>query len=127
MTGEADAGVICVPIGGETVCGDAWHTDWSPERTLVVVADGLGHGPDAAVAATTAIRTIRERGDGMPGALLLAVHNALRATRGAAISIARIDHETRMVTFAGVGNVAASVCDSTQSRPMASLGGIAGH
>ena len=35
------------------MCGDAWHIDWTPERTLVVVADGLGHGPDAAVAAST--------------------------------------------------------------------------
>lgn len=127
VIGEADAGAICMPLSGETVCGDAWHIDWTPERTLVVVADGLGHGPDAAVAASTAIRIIQERGDGMPGALLLAVHNALRSTRGAAISIARIDHETRIVTWAGVGNVAGSVCDATHTRPMAVLGGIAGH
>jgi anti-sigma regulatory factor (Ser/Thr protein kinase) len=126
-TGEADAGVICIPITGETTCGDAWHIDWARDRTLVVVADGLGHGPEAAVAASTAIRIIQERGDGMPGALLLATHNALRSTRGAAISIARIDHETRMVTFAGVGNVAASVCDSDHTRAMAGFGGIAGH
>ena len=63
----------------------------------------------------------------MPGALLLAAHNALRATRGAAISIARIDHQTRMLTFTGVGNVAGSICVPTETRSMASLGGIAGH
>ncbi len=124
---EVDASVICLPITGETVCGDAWHVDWTRDRTLVVVADGLGHGPDAAIAASAAIRVIRERGDGMPSALLLAAHNALRPTRGAAISIARINHQTRVVTFAGVGNVAASICDATHSRPMAPLGGIAGH
>jgi anti-sigma regulatory factor (Ser/Thr protein kinase) len=127
VTGEADAGVICIPITGETMCGDAWHVDWTRERTLVVVADGLGHGPEAAAAGSTATRVIQERGDGTPGALLLAVHNALRSTRGAAISIARIDHETRMVTFAGVGNVAGSICDATRTHPMAALGGIAGH
>jgi anti-sigma regulatory factor (Ser/Thr protein kinase) len=127
VNGEADAGVICIPVTGETMCGDAWHIDWTRDRTLVVLADGLGHGPDAAVAASTAIRIIRERGDGMPGALLVAAHNALRPTRGAAISIARIDHGTRMVTFAGVGNVAGSICDSSHTRSMTGLGGIAGH
>jgi hypothetical protein len=126
VTLEADAGVICIPVTGETICGDAWHIDMTRERTLVVVADGLGHGPEAAVASSTAIRIIRDRGDGTPGALLLAAHNALRSTRGAAISIARIDHEMRIVTFAGVGNVAGSICDATHSRPMAALGGIAG-
>jgi anti-sigma regulatory factor (Ser/Thr protein kinase) len=127
VNGEADAGVICIPITGETMCGDAWHIDWTRDRTLVVVVDGLGHGPEAAVAASTAIRVIQERGDTMPGALLQAVHNALRPTRGAAISIARVDRRTRMVTLAGVGNVAASICDTTQTRQMATLGGIAGH
>ena len=124
---EADAGVICIPVAGETMCGDAWHIDRTRDRTLVVVVDGLGHGPDAAVAASTAIRIIRERSDVMPGALILAAHNALRSTRGAAISIAHIDHRARMLTFAGVGNVAASIRVASQTRTMASLGGIAGH
>jgi anti-sigma regulatory factor (Ser/Thr protein kinase) len=124
---EIGAGVVCLQMPGEVVCGDAWYVNRTPVRTLVVIADGLGHGPEAAVAATTAIRIIEERPDDMPGALIAATHNALRSTRGAAISIARIDHAARMLTFAGIGNVAGVICETGQTRSMAPHGGIVGH
>lgn len=119
-------GAVCVPIAGETACGDAWVVIDRPGRTLVVVADGLGHGPDAAHASSTAIRVAQEQPDTAPGELLLATHAALRATRGAAIAIAQLDHERGQLTFAGVGNVAAAIVTPGSSHSLASHNGTVG-
>ena len=124
---EGDAGVICVAVKGETACGDAWCIQRSPESTLAAVVDGLGHGIEAATAASTAIRLILERTHDVPSALILAAHAALRGTRGAAIAVARIDHTAGIVRFAGVGNISAAICSPVQTRNMASYNGIAGH
>ncbi len=38
---------LAVPYPGERFCGDAWTSHSTPERTLSVVVDGLGHGWEA--------------------------------------------------------------------------------
>jgi anti-sigma regulatory factor (Ser/Thr protein kinase) len=51
----ATIGAVCLPCAGETVCGDAWAVDQRAGRVLIMVADGLGHGPLAAEAAQEAV------------------------------------------------------------------------
>ncbi len=48
--GPADwtVGAVCLPLPSEEVCGDAWNWACDDDRLLLMVADGLGHGPDAA-------------------------------------------------------------------------------
>src|SRR5262249_37493236 len=53
---DLDVGAVCLPKPGEEVCGDAWAADQRPGRLLLIVADGLGHGPDAAAAAQKAVQ-----------------------------------------------------------------------
>jgi len=49
-------GVVCLPKSGEEVCGDAWHVEHvGAARTLVLLADGLGHGLQAAQASRQAV------------------------------------------------------------------------
>lgn len=123
-----EAGVACVPLAGERVCGDGWAVLGDGDRTLVAVADGLGHGPDAAVAATEALRVIRAHVGRPPAALIQLAHGALRPTRGAAVSIASIDHRRSTVTFAGVGNVSAVLLAADGgSRTLVALNGTVGH
>jgi anti-sigma regulatory factor (Ser/Thr protein kinase) len=99
-------GAVSVPKLGEIVCGDSWAIDRNGLTTTLFVADGLGHGPDAAEAAVEAVRLFhRFHGHQVP-ALLDYVHGGLRATRGAAISMARYDAQGRQVVFGGIGNVA---------------------
>ena len=45
-------GAVCLPVRGEQACGDAWAMKTSGDATLFMLADGLGHGPDAAAAPT---------------------------------------------------------------------------
>lgn len=120
-------GGIAVSKAGEEVCGDAWCVgDGAGARTLMV-ADGLGHGPDAAVASHEALRIFRKRAGEAPAAMLEAMHAGLRGTRGAAVSVARIDPDRKVVVFAGVGNVGGALVSGDQMRRMVSHNGTVGH
>ena len=61
---RAIIGAVQVPIRGETVSGDNWGSREQDGRTTILVADGLGHGPDAAEASKEAVavlgRTIKQ-------------------------------------------------------------------
>lgn len=120
-------GVVCLPIHGETSCGDAWDVDRSRAATRVVIADGLGHGVEAALAASEAIRAVRDAGDVPPAEAVRAAHDPLRATRGAALAVGSIDVRTRSVRFAGVGNIIAAIVSPDCTHQMASHNGIVGH
>jgi hypothetical protein len=58
--------------------------------------------------------------------LLDYIHGGLRSTRGAAVSIARIDPANDKVIFGGIGNVAGVIAGSS-ARRMVSFPGTAGH
>ncbi len=124
--GPAYAGVS-IPKPGQEVCGDAWAAAERDGRTVVLVADGLGHGPEAAAASREAVRIFEATPGSDPVELLERVHGGLRSTRGAAAAVAVVDRAARSVRFAGVGNIAASVLAGGESRSMVSLGGIVGH
>jgi anti-sigma regulatory factor (Ser/Thr protein kinase) len=120
-------GAVAIPMRGETVCGDAWSVaDETPGRTLLL-ADGLGHGPDAAEAAVEAVRLFHRFGGHQVPALLDYIHGGLRSTRGAAVSIGRFDATARKIVFAGIGNVAGVLAMDGQLRRMVSMPGTAGH
>ncbi|HEV2733866.1 MAG TPA: ATP-binding SpoIIE family protein phosphatase, partial [Longimicrobiaceae bacterium] len=115
--GPAHAG-ISLPKPGQEVCGDAWAAAERDGRTVVLVADGLGHGPEAAAASREAVRIFEATAGSDPVELLERVHGGLRSTRGAAAAVAVVDRAARSVRFAGVGNIAASVLAGGESRSM---------
>jgi anti-sigma regulatory factor (Ser/Thr protein kinase) len=114
-------------IAGEEVCGDAVAARDGEGRIVVLVVDGLGHGPLAEHAATTAVRTFGEHACTTAGDVVGDLHRALNGTRGAALAVADIDARARVVTYAGIGNIAGWVVDHTSRRGMISSPGIAGH
>jgi anti-sigma regulatory factor (Ser/Thr protein kinase) len=119
-------GGVSVAMPGETVCGDSWTADIDRGRVVVLVADGLGHGPHAAEAASAATRAGSTRGDETPAATLSAMHHAARHTRGAAGMVAALDLGTSVVTIAGIGNVVAAIVGNGTVRQAVSHGGILG-
>ena len=122
-----EVGAICVPHTGETESGDAWETICDARGLTLAVADGLGHGPDAAHAAGAAVETLRRHPADAPIRLLDRMHGRLRATRGAAIGIVRHEMGGEEVGFAGVGNIAMCVTAGSERRMMVSHNGIVGH
>lgn len=121
------AGVISLAVAGETKCGDAWSVHFTPNRSIYIVADGLGHGPSAAEAAREAIRVFEEAPHLSPVRILNDAHLALAKTRGAAVAIAEVLHDKAVVNYAGVGNIAGVIYDGHKTRSMVSMNGTLGH
>lgn len=120
-------GSIRVPIGGETVCGDAWDVVRTPERSIYIMADGLGHGPIAAEAALEAVRVFRLFAQQAPDRILSEVHSALTKTRGAAVSVAEILSGKQVLNYVGAGNIVAAICQGGKTRTLVSMNGTVGH
>ena len=103
--GAFQVGGVSLPVAGETRCGDAWNAAQVGADLRVIVADGLGHGPRAAEAAEEAVDVFdRNPGAGVAETLEIA-HGPLKKTRGAAVSVARVEPGPGLVRFAGAGNV----------------------
>lgn len=119
-------GAVCLPVQGEQACGDAWALHRSRDITLVMVADGLGHGADAAAAADEAVTVFQKYAPHSPAELVERIHAALRGTRGAAVAVAEIALGQRMVRFAGVGSISGLILSGTTCRNMVSHNGTAG-
>ncbi len=118
---------LCVPMPGEAVCGDACFAVASPAGTTFIVADGLGHGSEAAIAALEAIRLFRQHQSKSVPEILEYIHAGLRSTRGAAVAVARVVQDGSRVTFGGIGNISGAIVSSSGTRRMVSMSGTAGH
>lgn len=114
-------------------CGDhSIAIDIKGSAALFGVLDGLGHGAEAATAAMRGVNTVRGDPNRPLGVLLQLCHRALADTRGAAMTLARIDFEAEMLTWSGIGNVTAHLIGKDPGglklRSSASLaGGIIGY
>ncbi len=124
--GALEVGTVHLPRSGEDVCGDGWAVEQQPGRCLILVADGLGHGPQAADAARAAVRIVREHAALDPTEIVRRIHAALRSTRGAAVALAELRLDDQELRFVGVGNVAGTVFAAAGSRSTVSHNGTAG-
>lgn len=120
-------GVVSEPMHGEEECGDGWGCRRFADSVVLMVVDGLGHGVLAAEAAREAEKILANAQSHSPLEILQDIHDALRKTRGAAVAVARINDAKGLVSFAGVGNVSASIISPGLSRSMASHNGTVGH
>jgi len=121
-----DWGVVCIPAPGETECGDTWRVASDGARLSLMVADGLGHGPFAAVAADAAGAAHGADPWAGPAAVLDSAHHRMHGTRGGAVAVADLDAGSRAARFAGVGNIAGSIVSGADSRGLFSHNGTAG-
>jgi anti-sigma regulatory factor (Ser/Thr protein kinase) len=124
---ELETGVVCVPMKGESVAGDDWALHASKGRYVLLVVDGLGHGPDAAEAAAAAKAAVERSVARTPADQIHVAHAALRATRGAAAAIIELKPSSQVGTFCGIGNIGCFVRVDGKTRSLASHNGILGH
>lgn len=121
------------PVSSSEACGDhPVAADLSGTAALFGVIDGLGHGEEAARAAKCAVEVLYREPDKPLDDLIQLCHRALTYTRGAAMTLARIDFETDMLSWTGIGNVTANLVAKSPSgfevRSSAYLaGGIVGY
>jgi anti-sigma regulatory factor (Ser/Thr protein kinase) len=129
--GSADGlviGGVSDPFPGETQCGDAWEYAPSAKGHTLLMVDGSGHGEHAAAAARIAAEAFRGNIEDDCPRLVERIHRALAPTRGAAVAVARIDRDAKLVRFLGVGNISAALLGADDTvRRMVSHNGTAGH
>jgi hypothetical protein len=87
------------------VSGDRHLVNRFADGAVLAVVDGLGHGRAAAEAANAAVSTIEIYPREPVDSLLRRCHQALRRTRGAAVSVASISESSATMWWLGVGNV----------------------
>ncbi|MET9683796.1 ATP-binding SpoIIE family protein phosphatase [Streptomyces coeruleorubidus] len=120
------AGGVNIPYGGAEYSGDAWAWVRSGDRLTLMLADGLGHGPEAARASSAAVAALHRWAHLSPAESLQRLHDALKGTRGAAVALAQLDVRAGRLRFAGIGNVGARLRADGTWRPLLSRPGIVG-
>jgi serine phosphatase RsbU (regulator of sigma subunit) len=124
---DEQLGVVCVPLRGENECGDAWRVVVKGHLVSVLLVDGLGHGPEAAATAAIATTLFPRIVTEPLEKALLAMSEAMRGSRGAALSMAVIDLAARETRFGGVGNVDGRVIALGGAEHLTPQNGIVGH
>ena len=129
-----DWGVALQAQPGQLECGDAWIIEPISDGFLVAVIDGLGHGAAAALAAQLAVDAIRSSVLQPLEVIVSVCHQALLRSRGAALSLARIDTSAESLTWVGIGNVEGLVLDSAafslslpHTEALVARGGVVGY
>jgi hypothetical protein len=118
--------VYCVPAPGESECGDIWRVSTRDSHANFMMADGLGHGPSAAVAANAVASVFDRMPAAAPGAFLEAAHRDINGTRGAAVASLQLDLASGAVRYAGIGNIAGSLQSDGVGRGLFSHNGTLG-
>lgn len=123
---KPEFGVINIALAGETECGDTWRIAGDGETVVLLVVDGLGHGPFAATAAQAAASAFAQRPFDPPSETMQHLHHALSGGRGAAAACAMFNAENTKIAYAGVGNISGSLVSGEKSRGMVSHNGTLG-
>jgi len=102
---KIDTAFATVPLPGQKESGDLCLIKRVGVGTLVAVADGLGHGREAASAAHAAVGALeRYAREPLPD-LVRRCHEALVGLRGVVLGLGYLDPQAATLTWLGVGNV----------------------
>jgi phosphoserine phosphatase RsbX len=103
--GVLDWGIAARALPGEERSGDDHFVAETTTGWLLAVADGLGHGPEAAAASTVFVEVLKRHVEEQPVELIRLCHEAMKDTRGSAATVVTIDRMRCLLSWAGVGNV----------------------
>lgn len=119
-------GYVTRPFPGESECGDqcGWWLEGS--RILMAVADGLGHGPEAAKAATAAINGINDQLGHSCEEIFEYCNNRLHDTRGAALALVMVEPAVDRMTIGSVGNIRVVLIGKSRTLRFGATRGIVG-
>ena len=127
--GQLEWYIATRPFPGEEHCGDSHFVGETTTGWLLAVADGLGHGAEAAVASRSLMEVVRRHIEEPPERLIRLCHEALKNTRGSAATLVTIDRKRCLLCWAGVGNVEGVIRHADPALPREYItmrGGIVG-
>ena len=124
--GKTEYGLTAKALQGDH-CGDAGIVIENKGIMLCAIIDGVGHGPNAAIAAVTAKNYIEANSEAPLTELLQGLHEVLKSTQGAVACLCRIDLKSGQLTMAGVGNITCRIFRGIDSERLLSREGILGY
>ncbi|UDI95667.1 MULTISPECIES: ATP-binding protein [unclassified Pseudomonas] len=119
-------GVSQHSLHNDPACGDVWHLAFNGPDISALIIDGLGHGEDAERAGRAGEKAFALNPFGSPVPLMEDLHREMIGTRGGAVAFAQFHGQRASLTYAGVGNIGASLVTADKSRGLASHPGIVG-
>jgi len=117
-------GAVNLPLEGEVICGDAWQIARNEECISLFVIDGLGHGAFAGEAARAGLDAFALSPCDEPKDILVRANGLMSRTRGGAGACARLVGDR--VSFAGIGNISATLVGPDKSQGLVSHNGTLG-
>jgi len=103
--GLIDWAVAAQTLAGERESGDRYWVKVCASQARVAVLDGVGHGSEAALAAQSALATLKKFEGESPITLFQRCHEQLRSTRGVVMSLASFCASDNTMTWLGIGNI----------------------
>ena len=126
LMGKTEYGLTAKALQGDH-CGDAGIVIENKGIMLCAIIDGVGHGPNAAIAAVTAKNYIEANSEAPLTEILQGMHEVLKSTQGAVACLCRIDLKSGQLTMAGIGNITCRIFRGLDSERLLSREGILGY
>jgi hypothetical protein len=104
--GLVECGVAGFVYPGQAESGDRPVFAPFPGGALLGAVDGLGHGEDASLVASSALTILEGHRTDSVLSLVQRCHAGLKGTRGVVMSLASYSENERTLTWIGIGNVA---------------------
>lgn len=113
---------------GEQLSGDgSCIVETSKGEAKILIADGLGHGPEAYAAVQKACEAFETCPEDSPTETIRYLHTRIRKTRGCVGLIVFYNAATRRWTLSGVGNISARWIGPLNTRNYVAYNGIIGY
>lgn len=117
---------LIIPKPGEEECGDGFSSLLSKTHLKLFLGDGLGHGPEAALATSVAKEAFDQCQETDPVEIIRHINGAVRKTRGLVGTVVVFDFAARHWKVCGVGNIATKLYGPSQNKSYLSYNGIIG-
>jgi anti-sigma regulatory factor (Ser/Thr protein kinase) len=124
-----EVGIYGRPHFEEKVSGDhaAFCRPDGTDALVLVVSDGLGHGPPARQASFVAMHAVYANASESPSAIIESCERALGGeARGVVMAACRIDEAAGAMEAASIGNVELQVCRARDARRFGGSSAIVG-
>jgi anti-sigma regulatory factor (Ser/Thr protein kinase) len=118
---------IVVAKPGEEKCGDAFYCRIGSHAIRLFLGDGLGHGPEAAIAVNTAVQSVKFSKEDSATEIIRELHRNVRKTRGLVGTVALYRKDEKCWHICGVGNICTRILNGIEVKNSLSYNGIIGH
>ena len=117
---------VVLPKPGETECGDGFYSSVTKEHIKIFLGDGLGHGPEAAIAVTEAGKAFLACHEKEPTEIIRHINDEVKKTRGLVGTVAVFDLLQKRWKICGVGNISTKIMSPTMNKNLMAYNGIIG-